>query len=124
MRSKNIRFLVILACLVVVMIGLTFFVKTLVPHFVTPFWSPLILLFTIISIVVYFMTMKVKSLNDYGKFTAFYMGSIVVKLLVYLAVIVTYVMMFPDDKKAFICTFLAYYLCYTIFETCVLTKSN
>lgn len=122
MKSYSSRFLLILVCLIVAMVVLTLLVENSIPAFVTPYWSLLILFFSIVSIVVYFMTMKIKAKNDFGKFTKFYMGTTVVKLLTYLGIILTYSIMFPDDKKSFIFTFLAYYLCFTIFETYILVK--
>ena len=122
MKSKNIRFLFFLLVLIVVVSGLTMIIKSSLPQFVTPYWSLLILFFAIVSIVIYFMTMKVKAKNDMGKFTNFYMGTTIVKLVTYLAVLLSYILIFPEDKKASIITFLAYYLCFSIFETYILTK--
>lgn len=68
--------------------------------------------------------MKIKEKKDMGKFTNFYMATTMTKLLVYLAILLIYVLIFPEDKKAFIFTFLAYYLCFTFFETYILTKSR
>ena len=70
------------------------------------------------------MTMKVKAKNDMGKFTNFYMGTTIVKLVTYLAVLLSYILIFPEDKKAFVFTFLAYYLCFTFFETYILAKKQ
>lgn len=122
MKSNNSRFLLFLVCVIVAMGGLTLLVKNSIPAFVTPYWSLLLLFFSVVSIVIYFTTMKIKAKNDFGKFTKFYMGTTVVKLLSYLGIILTYSIMFPDDKKSFIFTFLAYYLCFTIFETYILVK--
>lgn len=124
MKSKNIRFLFFLLALIVVVSGLTMIIKSSLPQFVTPYWSLLILFFAIVSIVIYFMTMKVKAKNDMGKFTNFYMGTTIVKLVTYLAVLLSYILIFPEDKKAFVFTFLAYYLCFTFFETYILAKSK
>lgn len=124
MKSKNIRFLFFLLVLIVVVSGLTIIIKSSLPQFVTPYWSLLILFFAIVSIVIYFMTMKVKAKNDMGKFTNFYMGTTIVKLVTYLAVLLSYILIFPEDKKAFVFTFLAYYLCFTFFETYILAKSK
>lgn len=122
MKSHSSRFLLILICLIVAMVILTLLVKNSIPAFVTPYWSLMILFFSIVSILVYFMTMKIRAKNDFGKFTRFYMGTTIVKLLVYLAIILTYSLVFPEDKKSFICTFFTYYLCFTIFETYILVK--
>jgi hypothetical protein len=70
------------------------------------------------------MTLKVKSKNDINKTTHFHMIVTVVKLIAYLAIIATYMIKFPDDAKAFVVTFLMYYLCFTFFETFVKIKIN
>ncbi len=124
MKSNLRRFIVGLLCLVVTLIFLTIAVKNAVPHFVTTLWPLLILFFAIVSVVVYLLTMKVRKDNDIHKFTNFYMGTTIVKLMLYLAIIVIYVLISKNDDKAFIYTFLAYYLCYSVFETYSLTKIN
>lgn len=122
MKSKNTRFLMSLLLLVVVVAGVTMIVKSSLPQYVTPYWGLVLLFFAIVNIAIYFMTMKIKEKKDMGKFTNFYMATTVTKLLVYLAVLLTFILIFPEDKKAFVFTFLAYYLCFTSFETYILTK--
>ena len=122
MKSKNTRFLMSLLLLIVVVAGVTMIVKSSLPQYVTPYWSLVLLFFAIVNIAIYFMTMKIKEKKDMGKFTNFYMATTVTKLLVYLAVLLTFILIFPEDKKAFVFTFLAYYLCFTSFETYILTK--
>lgn len=70
------------------------------------------------------MTIKVKSKNDVNKITHFHTLVTVIKLLVYLAIIATYMIMFSEDAKAFVVTFLMCYLCFTFFETFVKIKIN
>lgn len=122
--SKNTCFLISMFLLIVVMSGLTILVKSYFPQFVTPCWGFILFFFAIVNIVIYLLTMKIKEKKDMGKFTNFYMATTMTKLLVYLAILLIYVLIFPEDKKAFIFTFLAYYLCFTFFETYILTKSR
>lgn len=122
MKSNSLRFLLILMCHVIMMIVLTLLIKNFTVGIVSPYWSLLLLFFSIISIFIYFMTMKVKSKKDFRKFTNFYMGTTIVKILVYIAIILTYILVFPEDRKSFIFTFFTYYLCFTIFETYILVK--
>lgn len=124
MKLNLRRFIVGLLCLVVTLVFLTIAVKNAVPQFVTPSWPLLILFFAMVSVVVYLLTMKVRKDNDIHKFTNFYMGTTIVKLMLYLAIIVTYVLTSEEDNKAFIYTFLAYYLCYSVFETYSLAKNK
>ena len=124
MKSKNTKFILFLLLLVAIVTVLTIFVKNYLPYFVTPYWSLLILFFSIVNVIVYFLTMKVREKNDMNKFTNFYMGTTLVKLLVYIAVLLIYILLFPEDKKAFVITFLAYYLCFSFYETYILAKSK
>lgn len=124
MKSKNTKFILFLLLLVAIVTVLTIFVKNYLPHFVTPYWSLLILFFSIVNVIVYFLTMKVREKNDMNKFTNFYMGTTLVKLFVYIAVLLIYILLFPEDRKAFVITFLAYYLCFSFYETYILAKSK
>ena len=63
-------------------------------------------------------------MKDMRKFANFYMGSTVVKMMLYLAIIFIYVMNFKEDAKRFAITFLAYYLIYSVFETIKLAKKE
>lgn len=70
------------------------------------------------------MTIKVKSKNDINKTTNFHMITTITKLFVCLAIVATYAIMFSEDAKAFVMSFLVYYLCFTFFETLVKVKIN
>ncbi|MBQ8223283.1 MAG: hypothetical protein IJZ87_08095 [Bacteroidales bacterium] len=124
MKPNHTRFIIGLVCLIVALTFLTIIVKNAIPQYVTPHWIILITFFTIVSVVIYFLTVKMRGKGDNSKFTLFYMGTTIAKLMLYLAIIVTYALISKDDAKSFIMTFLAYYLCYTTFETYSLTKLN
>ena len=70
------------------------------------------------------MTINVKSKNDINKTTQFHMLITIMKLIAYLAIVATYAIIFSDNAKAFIISFLLYYLCFTFFETFVKIKIN
>ena len=122
MNSDHKRFFVFLSCVVVLTIVLTFLFKQIIPLYVTPFWALQILFFAIVNIIVYFITVKVKSKNDIKKLAQFNMVMTVTKLMVYLAIIAIYSFIFPEDSKPFTISFLAYYLCFSFFETFVKVK--
>ncbi len=124
MIRRNKNFLIGLLCLIIFIIILTTILQQYVSQIVTQHWPFLILLFTVISVAVFFSTMKMKSKNDLGKFTNFYMGVTILKLVVYLATILIYTIVVPNNAKAFIFTFLIYYLCFSIFETYFLVKNK
>ena len=124
MKYKHTKFFISLLCVTALVTALTFILKNTIPQTITPFWPLLILFFDAINVIVYFMTIKVKSKNDINKTTHFHMLITIMKLIVYLAIVATYAIMFSDDSKTFIISFLLYYLCFTFFETFVKLKIN
>ena len=124
MKCKHTKFFISLLCVTALVTVLTFILKHAVPQIITSFWPLLILFFDAVNVIVYFMTIKVKSKNDISKTTHFHMLVTIVKLIAYLAIVATYAIMFSGDVKAFIISFLLYYLCFTFFETFVKIKIN
>lgn len=122
--DKNKRFFVQLLLLIIAVVGITLLIRLSMPQFVTSLWWALILFFSIANVIVYFLTIKMKNKNDFRKFNNFYMLMTVTKLLLYLMIIAAYSFIFKEDSKAFIVTFLVYYLCFTVFETIILSKKN
>ena len=124
MKCKHTKFFISLLCVTALVTALTFILKNTIPQTITLFWPLLILFFDAINVIVYFMTIKVKSKNDINKTTHFHMLITIMKLIVYLAIVATYAIKFSEDSKAFIISFLLYYLCFTFFETFVKLKIN
>ncbi len=124
MRSKHTIFFISLFCVVILATILTFTLKHIVPQAITSFWPLLIMFFAIINVAIYFSSIKVRSKNNINKTTHFHMLITIVKLIVYLAIIAVYAIMFSEDAKAFVISFLLYYLCFTFFETFVKIKIN
>ena len=124
MKSGHKRFYIPLLCVVILTILLTFLLKNTVPQIITPFWMWQILFFAIINVAIYLIGLKVKSSGDVSKTTHLYMVTTVAKLVVYLAVLFAYALMFPDDAKSFIISFMIYYFCFTFFETFIKIKTN
>ena len=89
----------------------------------TIWWPAIVCFFFIISLLMFYLGEKAKK-KDMRKFTNFYMGSTVVKMVLYLSIIFVYAMVFKEDGKRFAITFMAYYLIYSIFETYKLVKKN
>ena len=97
---------------------------SIIMHNMLTIWWPAIAgFFFIVSIVMFYLSGKAKQ-KDMRKFANFYMGSTVVKMMLYLAIIFIYVMNFKEDAKRFAITFLAYYLIYSVFETIKLAKKE
>lgn len=124
MKYSHTRFFIVLACVVVFAVLITYLFRQIVPKYVTPYWALQILFFAIVNVVIYFIAVNVRDKNDVGRTTRFSMLVTVVKLISYIAIIAIYSIMFPSDSKAFVISFLAYYLCFSFFETFVKIKIN
>ena len=114
--NKFIKQLCILTLAIIV-------VSAFLRNTLTIWWPAIAGFFFIVSIVVYYLSMKAKK-KDMRRFANFYMGSTVVKMMLYLAIIFLYAINFKEDAKRFAITFLAYYLIYSIFETYKLAKKE
>jgi hypothetical protein len=91
--------------------------------YLTKWWPAIVGFFFIVSMVVFYFADKAKK-KDMRRFTNFYMGATVVKMLVYLTIILIYAFTFKEDAKLFAVTFLVYYLVYSVFETYKLAKKE
>ena len=91
--------------------------------YLTIWWPAIVGFFFIVSMVVFYFADKAKK-KDMRKFTNFYMGATVLKMVVYLTIILIYAFTFKEDAKLFAMTFLAYYLVYSVFETYKLAKKE
>ena len=119
MEKKDSRFITQLVILTVVVM-----VSCLVLHkMLTVWWPAIVVFFALVSALMYFMSEKAKK-KDMRKFANFYMAATVIKMVVYLAIIIVYIMNFKEDGKRFAITFLAIYLIYSIFETIKLAKKE
>jgi hypothetical protein len=83
--------------------------------FITPMLPYLVMFFLVTGIAVYyFFSMAVT--RRFSMFTNYFMIATTLKIMLYLAVIVTYAFSRRNDAIPFILTFFMLYLCYTAFE--------
>ena len=113
------KFIKQLCILTLIVILASIFMRSML----TIWWPALVGFFFIVSIIVYYLSEKAKQ-KDMRKFANFYMGSTVVKMMLYLAIICFYAFTYKEDAKRFAITFLAYYLIYSVFETFKLAKKE
>ena len=118
-NRKNAVFIRQLCILTVVVIAVSVALRAML----TVWWPLLVLLFFIVSLVMYFLSEKAKK-KDMRKFANFYMASTVIKMMLYLSIIFFYAFSFKEDGKRFAITFLAYYLIFSVFETYKLAKKE
>lgn len=85
-----------------------------------------LLLLTLVSLVV-FVSHLILLRSSQGKPNAFiraFMGTMALKLLVYILIVAVFLAVKYDDPRAVVLHFLVYYICYTILETTLLLQKN
>lgn len=96
--------------------------KFLLPQFYLPVFPFLILFFVIVTIGVH-TTLTKAGKKSIGQFSAFFMGSITVKLFIYLTFLVTYALTHKEQAVPFVLTFFILYVLFTFYETFSLLNS-
>ena len=124
MKSVKKRFFISLLCLFGILWGLSMILSVYAPEYITPQWHYLLLLFVVVSAIMFRKTINIRDKNDIYKLTNFHMIATILKLVGYLAIITIYVIKNPEDKIAFVVTFLTYYLCFSVFETYMLIRKK
>lgn len=124
MKSVKKRFCISLLCLFGILWGLSMILSVYAPEYITPQWHYLLLLFVVVSAIMFRKTINIRDKNDIYKLTNFHMIATILKLVGYLAIITIYVIKNPEDKIAFVVTFLTYYLCFSVFETYMLVRKK
>lgn len=124
MKSVKKRFCISLLCLFGILWGLSMMLSVYTPEYITPQWHYLLLLFVVVSVIMFRKTINMRDKNDIYKLTNFHMIATILKLVGYLAIITIYVIKNPEDKIAFVVTFLTYYLCFSVFETYMLVRKK
>lgn len=124
MKSVKKRFFISLLCLFGILWGLSMILSVYVPEYITPQWHYLLLLFVVVSAIMFRKTINIRDKNDIYKLTNFHMIATILKLVGYLAIIAIYVIKNPEDKIAFVVTFFTYYLCFSVFETYMLIRKK
>ena len=124
MKSVKKRFFISLLCLFGILWGLSMMLSVYIPEYITPQWHYLLLLFVVVSVIMFRKAINMRDKNDIYKLTNFHMIATILKLVGYLAIITIYVIKNPEDKIAFVVTFLTYYLCFSVFETYMLVRKK
>ncbi len=122
MKSLYISFLkktLIFSAIIAVVAFVTAFF--LPDNLVTPAMPFLLLFFVSISLITHYMVIK-SFAKRMSQFANFFMISIFVKLLLYIAIIVVYAILNPKDLLPFVITFFVFYLFYTLFELVEILK--
>ena len=124
MKSVRRKFLISLLSLFGILWGISMMITVYAPQYITPQWHYLLLLFVVVSTIMFRKTIDIRAKNDTYKLTNFYMIETILKLVGYLIIIAVYVIKIPEDKIAFVITFLTYYLCFSVFEKYMLVRKN
>ena len=107
------RLLIFAAVLSLVVYGLF---TTVLEQFYLPVFPYLIAFFVSISVLVHFILLKASNYRI-AKFSTFFMGSVTLKLFMYIIFLVVYVLFDKENAVPFLITFFVLYLVFTIFET-------
>lgn len=75
----------------------------------------LLLLIATVTTIGHLLIIKASDQNP-RKFTTAYMASVTIKLIVYLSSMLIYLLIDRSQVIPFVCTFIAFYVLYTIFE--------
>ena len=106
----------------VITVALTYGLNFVIPEkFISNSWPFIAGFFFAISLLVHRYLLN-KSGGQHTKFVNAFLLTTTVKLLLFLAIIVIYVLLNRDDAVGFIFTFFSYYLIYTSFEIVSILK--
>ncbi len=94
---------------------------TLPPEQITPTLPFLYLFFYSATTIVHYLLLKISEKKPTA-FTNYFMLLTFGKLIFYLTIILAYIILFPDDAKSFVVSFLILYLFYTGFEVVLSLK--
>ncbi|MBL7776816.1 MAG: hypothetical protein JNK66_00825 [Chitinophagales bacterium] len=124
MSKEFLRFAIVFVVVTTLLIALNLFaVPALPPLF--QLRSGLLLL-TLVSGVV-FVSHLILLRSSQGKPNVFiraFMGTMALKLLVYILIVAAFLVVKYDEPRAVILHFLVYYVCYTILETTLLLQNK
>jgi|AntRauTorcE11897_2_1112592.scaffolds.fasta_scaffold26075_3 L-asparagine transporter-like permease len=96
----------------------------LLPEYVIIDQALIIPYFIIVSGGVHYYLLKSRAQGNARKFVTRFMGTTTFKLLLYMATLLVYVLVFRDTALKFVIAFFIYYLMYTSFEVVVFLKQS
>ena len=114
MLKKYTYRLLIFSAIVAAILFLVF--KYALAQYYLPVFPFLIVFFASISILIHYLLLKASNFRI-AKFSTFFMGSITVKLFLYIIFLVIYVLVDKTNAVPFLLTFFVLYFIFTIFET-------
>ena len=116
MNSIYLGFLKQLLIFSLILAIIVFIISKLIPaHLVSPTLPFLFPLFIAVNLIVYYILQKTGK-NHPSKFINRLMILTMVKLIFFILLIITYMLLNPPDKFPFVSTFFILYVFYTIFE--------
>ena len=116
MKSVYLNFLKRIIIFSVAFALICFIVGYFLPSgFITPALPYLFLFFLSVTLVVHYVLLKASE-KRFSKFTTYFMLATFLKLMLYIAVLLIYVLLNRSDAIPFIITFFILYIFYTAFE--------
>jgi len=122
MKSGYIKFLQNLLIYSAILGGLAFLFYLFVPKkFITPVLPFLFFFFIAMTLISYYILLRTLKMR-LNRFVNTFLLSTVLKLLVFIGIMITYVLLNRFDAIPFMISFFILYLCYTIFEVVSLIR--
>ncbi len=116
MKSVYLNFLKRIIIFSVAFALICFIVGYFLPYeSITPALPYLFLFFLSVTLVVHYVLLKASE-KRFSKFTTYFMLATFLKLMLYIAVLLIYVLLNRSDAIPFIITFFILYIFYTVFE--------
>jgi len=123
---KTSRFLIYLASFVIgislFQLGLVHRIESLGEHTQLSLWG--IVVFSIYSLVLYYLSNIALGSSNKGLFTALHLGTIAIKMMITIGIVLIYKQQFQPEGKMYLLPFIILYICYTSFETWMLMKMS
>ena len=116
MKSIYLDFLRRLIIFSVILSFVAFGAALILPrNYMTPVLPYLYLFFIAVTLISYYILIRAANLK-FIRFLNYYLLLTVIKLFLFIAVLVIYLMLNKNDAVPFVLSFFLLYLCYTIFE--------
>ena len=122
MKSDYLQYLKKLLIYSAIIAVIAFVIAFFLPdNFVSPAMPFLLVFFVAVSLLTHYFVLKTM-VKRMSLFVNFFMISIFVKLIVYIAIIIIYGLMNKHDMIPFVITFFVFYFLYTLFELIAVLK--
>ena len=124
MKPKYAQFFVSLTLLTLALAGIAWLLDyMLLQQVVSQAYPFILILFYLVTAVVHIVLLRITYLSP-RRFVSYFMLATLGKLVIYFTAVLIYIFTFQENILAFILTFLAIYLFYTVFEVVLILSQT